>query len=158
MVPNFQNLSDAQLANKLQALVFKSAVWGVPIGIFFHVNELSPHQVGVMLDALKSGGRDADEQHAAGELPARDPAEFRHDVLRGLDHGARRSDPRPTGHRRWWTRAQRWRTEYKYDLMGIDQTQFGRLGNWLAGVCAGVSGMRGQGIEESWLRLSYLSL
>ncbi len=56
MVPNFQNLTDAQLANKLKALVFKSAVWGVPIGIFWHVNELSAEQVGVMLDALKSSG------------------------------------------------------------------------------------------------------
>ncbi len=33
MVPNFQNLTDQQFANKLQALVFKSAVWGVPFGI-----------------------------------------------------------------------------------------------------------------------------
>ncbi|HEY7352914.1 MAG TPA: hypothetical protein VH596_09140 [Terriglobales bacterium] len=54
--PNFQNLTDAQLRNKLRALVFKSAVWGVPIGIFWHVNELSAHQVGVMLDALKQSG------------------------------------------------------------------------------------------------------
>ena len=40
IAPNFQNLTDTQLANKLRALVFKSAVWGVPIGMFFHVNEL----------------------------------------------------------------------------------------------------------------------
>jgi hypothetical protein len=52
----FQNLSDAQFANKLRALVFKSAVWGVPIGIFWHVNELSPHQVGIMLDTLRFSG------------------------------------------------------------------------------------------------------
>ena len=36
--------------------MFKSAVWGVPIGIFWHVNELSPHQVGMMLDTLKTSG------------------------------------------------------------------------------------------------------
>jgi hypothetical protein len=35
IAPNFQNLSDTQFANKLRALVFKSAVWGVPIGISF---------------------------------------------------------------------------------------------------------------------------
>src|SRR5204862_8020957 len=34
IAPNFQNLSATQLANKLRALVFKSAVWGVPVGIF----------------------------------------------------------------------------------------------------------------------------
>ena len=56
IAPNFQNLTDAQLANKLRALVFKSAVWGVPIGIFWHVNELPAHQVGVMLDTLKQSG------------------------------------------------------------------------------------------------------
>src|SRR5207302_1231288 len=56
IAPNFQNLSDTQLANKLRALVFKSAVWGVPVGIFFHVNELSAQQVGVMVDTLQSAG------------------------------------------------------------------------------------------------------
>src|SRR5207249_9930905 len=56
IAPNFQNLNDTQLANKLRALVFKSAVWGVPFGIFWHVNELSAHQVGIMLDTLKSSG------------------------------------------------------------------------------------------------------
>lgn len=56
IAPNFQNLTDAQLANKLRALVFKSAVWGLPIGIFWHVNELPAHQVEVMLDTLKQSG------------------------------------------------------------------------------------------------------
>jgi Polysaccharide deacetylase len=56
IAPNFQNLTDAQLKNKILALVFKSAVWGVPIGIFWHVNELSAHQVQVMADALKQSG------------------------------------------------------------------------------------------------------
>ena len=45
MVPYFQGLTDQQLADKFQALVFKSGVWGVPIGIFWHWNELTPHQV-----------------------------------------------------------------------------------------------------------------
>jgi len=56
IAPNFQNLTDAQLTNKILALVFKSAVWGVPIGIFWHVNELSAHQVQVMADTLKQSG------------------------------------------------------------------------------------------------------
>src|SRR5437868_5210799 len=56
IAPNFQNLTDTQLANKIRALVFKSAVWGVPIGIFWHVNELSAHQVQVMVDTLKQSG------------------------------------------------------------------------------------------------------
>src|SRR5207244_3943568 len=40
----------------IRALVFKSAVWGVPIGIFWHVNELSAHQTQIMVDALKQSG------------------------------------------------------------------------------------------------------
>jgi hypothetical protein len=55
-VPYFQNITDAQFVNKLRALVFKSAVWGVPMGIFWHWNELTPDQVAVMVDALKSAG------------------------------------------------------------------------------------------------------
>jgi hypothetical protein len=50
MVPNFQNLTDSQFANRFRAMVFKSAVWGVPFGIFFHVNELTPQQVSLMID------------------------------------------------------------------------------------------------------------
>ena len=56
IAPNFQNLTDGQLSNKILALVFKSAVWGVPIGLFWHVNELSAHQVQVMADTLKQSG------------------------------------------------------------------------------------------------------
>src|SRR5690349_15575397 len=33
--PHFQNLTDTELSNKIRALVFKSAVWGVPLGIFY---------------------------------------------------------------------------------------------------------------------------
>ncbi|MGH9503677.1 MAG: hypothetical protein ACRD20_12570 [Terriglobales bacterium] len=124
VAPNFQNLSDVQLSNKLRALVFKSAVWGVPMGVFFHMNELSPHQVGVLLDALKSAGATlmsnsqlvgyligtqlnagttyyADS--SSGAAPDLRPGQRSPLVDQGADLGA----------------------EYKFDLMGIDQTQFG---------------------------------
>jgi len=133
IVPNFQNLSDSQLANKLQALVFKSAVWGVPIGIFWHVNELSPHQVGVMLDTLKSSGATLmtntqlvnyllSTQQNAGttfyvDSAAGPPVDLRLTQLSPeVDQGAALS------------------TEYKYDLMGIDQTLFGS--GWEMGALA----------------------
>lgn len=122
--PNFQNLSDSQLSNKLRALVFKSAVWGVPMGVFFHVNELSPHQVGVLLDALKAAGATLmsntqlvsyllGTQPNAGTTYYSDsssgmPADLRPGQTSPLvDHGAALD------------------AEYKYDLLGIDQTQFG---------------------------------
>ena len=80
IAPGFQNLSDAQFANKFRAIVFKSAVWGVPFGIFWHVNELSPHQVGIMLDTLRLSERDLNDEHATGELLAGHAPEFWDDL------------------------------------------------------------------------------
>jgi len=138
-VPTFQNLTDTQLANKLQALVFKSAVWGVPYGIFWHVNELSAHQVGVMLDTLKAAGATLmsntqlvnyllGTQQNAGTTYYADAAPGAVDVRPTqsspvVDQGAALSD------------------EYKYDLMGIDQTQFGA--GWEIGAQAFVPGSAG---------------
>ncbi len=124
MVPNFQNLSDMQLSNKLRALVFKSSVWGVPIGIFFHVNELSPHQVSVMIDTLRAAGATLmsntqivnylqGTQLDSGTTYYADSASGTPVDLRPgrtspvVDQGAALA------------------AEYKYDLLGIDQTQFG---------------------------------
>ena len=56
MVPFFQGLTDQQFANRFRAMVFKSAVWGVPMGIFWHWNELTPYQVALMIDTLKASG------------------------------------------------------------------------------------------------------
>jgi len=122
--PNFQNLSDAQLTNKVQALVFKSAVWGVPMGIFWHVNELSAHQVGVMLDALKTAGATLmsntqlvnyllSKQQNTGTTYYADAA------------SGTAMDPRPTQTSPVVDQGAAIGSEYKYDLMGIDQTQFG---------------------------------
>jgi hypothetical protein len=41
---------------RIAALVWKSAVWGVPYGIFWHTNELTPAEIGNMLDALIAHG------------------------------------------------------------------------------------------------------
>ncbi len=123
-VPTFQNITDTQFANKLKAIVFKSAVWGVPIGIFFHMNELSAGQVSVMIDTLRNSGATlmtntelvsyllgtsqntsttyyADSVSGAA-VDAR-PTSF----SPGVDQGATLAD------------------EYKTDLMGIDQSQYG---------------------------------
>ncbi len=129
MVPYFQNLSDTDFANRFRALVFKSAVWGVPIGIFFHVDELTPGQVGLMLDTLKLSGATLmtntqlvnyllSTQQTSGTTLWADSASGVVDVRpmpgapvvdAGADLGA----------------------EYKYDLMGIDQSLFG--GGWEIG-------------------------
>src|SRR5438552_4702111 len=56
MVPNWQNLTQTQLQNRVRAMVFKSAVWGAPIGLFWHMNELSGDEVSNLLDDLKVAG------------------------------------------------------------------------------------------------------
>ncbi|HZQ17174.1 MAG TPA: right-handed parallel beta-helix repeat-containing protein [Terriglobales bacterium] len=133
IAPNFQNLTDAQLANKLRALVFKSAVWGLPIGIFWHVNELPAHQVEVMLDTLKQSGAAlmtntqlvnyllSTQQNSGttyyADSVAGPPLDLRPTVQSPLtDSGGTLS------------------TEFKYDLLGIDQTLFGS--NWEIGAYA----------------------
>ncbi|HZP16626.1 MAG TPA: hypothetical protein VFB00_01580 [Terriglobales bacterium] len=124
LAPNFQNLSDAQLANKLRALVFKSAVWGVPIGVFWHMNELSEHQVGVMLDALKSSGATlmTNTQLVNYLLSAQQDfgTTYYADSSTGTAVDVRPSEASPvvdTG--------AALAAEFKFDLMGVDQSLFG---------------------------------
>ena len=121
---NFQNLSDSQLANKLRALVFKAAVWGVPIGVFFHVNELSPHQVGVMIDALKAAGATlmSNSQLVAYLLGAQPKAGTTYfaDSISGAPADFRPGETSPLV-----DQGADLGAEYKYDLLGIDQTRFG---------------------------------
>jgi hypothetical protein len=124
---NFQNLSDAQLANKLRALVFKSAVWGVPFGIFWHMNELSAHQVSIMLDTLKSSGATlmTNTQLVNYLLGAQQDS--------GTTYFADSAtgptvDVRPTSSSPVVGAGAALTSEYKLDLMGVDQTLFG--GGW----------------------------
>jgi Polysaccharide deacetylase len=124
MVPYFQGLTDQQFANKFRAMVFKSAVWGVPFGIFWHWNELTPSQVGLMLDTLKSSGAtlmtntqlvnylQGTQQNAGTTYYA--------DSSSGQD-----IDVRPTQTSPVVDQGGALTSEYKFDLMGIDQTQFG---------------------------------
>ncbi len=124
IVPNFQNLTDAQLTNKFSALVFKSAVWGVPYGIFWHVNELSAHQVGVMLDSLKSSGATlmSNTQLVNYLLSTKQNSGTTYfaDASSGTD-----IDVRPMAVSPDVDQGAVLTNEYKYDLMGVDQTQFG---------------------------------
>ncbi len=124
IAPNFQNLSDTQLANKLRALVFKSAVWGVPVGIFLHVNELSAQQVGVMLDTLQSAGamlmtNTQLVDYMLGTQRNTGTTYYTDSAL-GMP-----VDVRPTFSSPVVDQGAALGSEYKFDLMGIDQTQFG---------------------------------
>src|SRR5258708_39470486 len=56
VVPNYQNLGYQQLRNRVSQDIFKNAIWGRPIGYFWHVNELRPDEVANFMDALVQGG------------------------------------------------------------------------------------------------------
>lgn len=131
--PNFQNLNDTQLANKLRALVFKSAVWGVPIGIFWHVNELSAHQVSIMLDTLKSSGATlmTNTQLINYLLTTQQNAgtTYYADATTGAS-----VDVRPTSVSPVVNAGAALSSTFQYDLMGVNQTQFGS--GWEIGALA----------------------
>lgn len=124
IAPNFQNLTDSQLANKIRALVFKSAVWGVPIGIFWHVNELSAHQTQIMVDALKQSGATlmTNTQLVNYLIAAQrnSGTTYYADSATGAP-----VDVRPTGASPVANAGAALTSEFKYDLMGDDQTLFG---------------------------------
>jgi hypothetical protein len=124
IAPNFQNLTDSQLANKIRALVFKSAVWGVPIGIFWHVNELSTHQVQVMIDTLKQSGATlmTNTQLVNYLIAAQQNSgtTYYADSVTGAP-----VDVRPTSGSPIANAGATLTSEFKYDLMGDDQTLFG---------------------------------
>jgi hypothetical protein len=136
IAPNFQNLTDTQLANKILALVFKSAVWGVPIGIFWHVNELSVHQVGVMINTLKQSSATlmTNTQLANYLLAAQQNSgtTYYADAATGPP-----VDVRPTAASPEANAGAALASEFKLDLMGDDQTVFGN--SWEMGAYGLVS-------------------
>ena len=109
---------------KLRALVFKSAVWGVPIGLFWHVDELSPHQVGVMADALKSAGATLMTNTQLVNYLLNTQQNYGTTSYADAATGAP-WDARPTQLSPVVDQGATLTSEYKYDLMGIDQSQMG---------------------------------
>ena len=54
--PSWQGLAATLLNQKVQALLWKQMVWGVPWGIFWHLNELSSTEITNLIADLQSGG------------------------------------------------------------------------------------------------------
>jgi hypothetical protein len=54
--PSWQGLAPASLNQKIQALVWKQRVWGVPWGIFWHNVELSSTEVTNLIQDFKNSG------------------------------------------------------------------------------------------------------
>ena len=120
---NFQNLTDLQFANKIRALVFKTAVWGVPFGIFWHMNELSAHQVSVMLDTLKSSGATLMTNTQLINCLLSTQQDFGTTLYSDSSIGS--VDMRPTLSSPILGKGSPLSSEFRFDLMGVDRTLLG---------------------------------
>ena len=54
-ISGLHNLTQAQITERIQALVFKSSVWGVPFGLFYHNNELTTTEAIANRDIVDEG-------------------------------------------------------------------------------------------------------
>jgi hypothetical protein len=131
MVPNYQGLTYQQFRNRVSQDLFKNALWGRPIGYFWHVNELRPDEVSNFMDALVQGGASLESNtqmvnlllscQANDEVPAGYVAGSFY-VCAGT--GAE-PDFRPTVNSPVRDMGANLGSEYQYDLLGINQNSFG---------------------------------
>jgi hypothetical protein len=54
--PSWQGLAPSVLQQKIQALIWKEQVWGVPWGVFWHLNELTPTEITNLIGDFKADG------------------------------------------------------------------------------------------------------
>lgn len=122
-VPTFQNLTRSQLSNRIRALVFKSAVWGVPYGIFWHMNELTSDQLATIIDTLKSSGATLMSNTQLVNYLTGTKENPGTTYYASATTGA--ADLRPTATSPGVDQGAPIGDEYRFDLMGIDQESFG---------------------------------
>ena len=131
VVPNYQNLSYQQMRNRVRQDVFKNALWGRPIGYFWHVNELRPDEVTNFMDALVQGGATLESNtQMVNLLLSCSPNDVvpvgyvagSYYACAGTGAGA---DFRPTINSPTRDTGANLGTEYQYDLLGINQNAFG---------------------------------
>ena len=131
IVPNYQNLSYQQMRNRVSQDVFKNALWGRPIGYFWHVNELRPDEVANFMDALVQGGATLESNtQMVNVLLSCQPNDV---VPSGYVSGSyyvcassgTEADFRPTVNSPVKDAGANLGTEYQYDLLGINQNLYG---------------------------------
>ena len=131
MVPNYQGLSYQQLRNRVAQDVFKNALWGRPIGYFWHVNELRPDEVATFMDALVQAGAalksNTQMVNVLLACPANDvvPAGYVAGSYYVCAGNGVEADFRPTVNSPVRDSGANLGAEYQYDLMGINQNSFG---------------------------------
>lgn len=144
IVPNYQNLSYAQVRNLVSQDVFKNALWGRPIGYFWHVNELRPDEVENFMDALAQGGATLESNTEMVNLlqscQANDlvPAGYVAGSFYACAGSGAGADFRPTGNSPVRGAGANLGAEYQYDLLGIQQKAY--PASWEIGAYAYVAG------------------
>jgi hypothetical protein len=149
MVPNYQGLSYGQLRNRVAQDVFKNALWGRPIGYFWHVNELRPDEVATFADALAQAGATLKSNTQMVNVLlgcwANDvvPAGYVAGSYYVCSSNGVEADFRPTVNSPVRDAGANLGAEFRFDLMGVDQNAFGA--GWEMGAYAyvpeGVSAM-----------------
>jgi Right handed beta helix region len=130
-VPYYQGLSYQALRNRVSQDLFKNALWGRPIGYFWHVNELRPDEVGNFMDALVQGGAtlESNTQMVNFLLSCQQndavPAGYVSGSYNVCPSSGTEADFRPTVNSPVRDMGMNLGTEYQYDLMGINQNSFG---------------------------------
>jgi len=123
-ISGLHNQTQAQIANQIQAAVFKASVWGVPYGFFYHNQELTTSEVGNVLDALTQNGAMVmtntqlmDWLHGQSNVAG---TTTYISAATGAD-----ANFRPTAGSPVVNAGANLGTSYKYDLLGVDQTWMG---------------------------------
>jgi len=129
-VPNYQKLGYSQLRNRVSQDLFKNALWGRPIGYFWHVNELRPDEVENFMDALVQGGATLKSNtqmvsFLLGCTGAVAPSGYVAGSYYVCPSKGVEVDFRPTVNSPVVDKGANLGAEYQYDLMGINQNLFG---------------------------------
>ena len=131
IVPNYQGLSYQQFRNRISQDLFKNALWGRPIGYFWHVNELRPDEVANFMDALIQGGATLKSNTNMLEFllacQANDvvPTGYVSGSYYVCPSSGVEADFRPTVNSPVMDAGANLGSEYQYDLLGINQNSNG---------------------------------
>jgi len=131
IVPNYQGLTYGQMRNRVSQDLFKNALWGRPIGYFWHVNELRPDEVENFLDALVQGGAalKSNTQMVTFLLGSAANDQVPSGFVKGSFYVSPSSgveaDFRPTANSPVRDKGVNLGAEYQFDLMGVNQNSFG---------------------------------
>lgn len=151
VAPNLQNLSYGQLRDSISADTFKNALWGRPVGLFWHVGELPTDQVANMVDALQqSGATLRSNTQLVNSLLA---CKQNHQTPSGYVTGSyyvcpgngKEADFRPTTNSPTRTAGANLGSAFQMDIMGVNRDAMGS--QWDIGAYEFVPAMMGRTIQ-----------